>query len=403
MPRAVITGTSLISPAGADADEAFGAWLTKRCAGQDAGLAAPLDRVPLARLADGVLAADPRWSEPTAALAVAAARAALREAGLDAAHMRRPQSAIVAATSKGGVLTALADHAGRLGLAAQAAAGELWQWGTPACALSALSEYYRPGGAVTNVVAACASGLAAVAHGARLIAAGEADTVLVVAADASIHPLFVGSFWRMGVLAAWRERPGDACRPFAADRCGFVLSEGAGAVVLQALHAVSRNRDSCPAVVSWAGGAAADNLVGGETPADAQAVVLRTALGRAGWSADGVGMVHAHATGTVHGDRAEAQAVRHALGQAADHTPVLASKPITGHMLGAAGLAQLVLTAKALQAGIAPPTANHASPDPQCRIDCNPSAARPLRIGRALCLASGFGGAIAAVALERRE
>lgn len=452
MPRAVITGTSLICPAGVTADSTFQACLAGRCAAIGAGLPAPMARIPLARLPEIPRLAACPWPEPSAGLAVLAAQDALAEAGLEPGWMRREQSAMVVATSKAGVLTAIACHeamrqtlgqgggdrksatsdnhatgggdqtgtvrarGGSVRLAGwlehwapstpPAGSGnrleQFWPWATPACALSALCQAYQPGGEISSVVMACAAGLAALAQGARLIADGRADTVLVVAADASIHPLFVGSFWRMGVLAKWSVTPGDACRPFAADRCGFVLSEGAGAIVLQASDTRNRKSEhSAVSVAGWATGSQGADLVRPQEAAEPVAGVISTMLRRSDWPAGTVDLVHAHGTATPAGDLTETQAIKTALGPAARGIPVIATKPITGHMLGVAGLAQAVLTVKAMQAGRIPPTANLRQSDPQCDLDYNPAGPRELDVRRAICIANGFGGGVAVVGLQR--
>ncbi len=415
MSHAVVTGLSLICPAGLTAD-AWAACRAGRAVGVDAGLPAPLDRLPVARLGNSPALAGPGLSEPgerSAGLALLAARDALADAGLDANVFAREATALVTASSKAGVLSALAAHRKSLGGAGDtvpdfgppgggAGPGELWRWGTPACVLEALARAYRPAGEVQALVTACASGLSALAAGARLIALGRADTVLVVAADATIHPLFLGSFARMGVLARWEHDPADACRPYASDRGGFVMSEGAAAVVLQAPRRAGENRKGpSVAVAGWFSGAQGGDLVRIATGQDALAGGLARLIGRVGWPADAIDWIHAHGTGTVAGDLAEARAIHAALGPAVRKTPVVSTKPVTGHMLGAAGLAQAVLTVLAIRAGIVPPTANCRQPDPACDLDCNPAGPRPADLRRAVCLATGFGGSVAGVAFQR--
>lgn len=410
MTAALVSGMSLICPAGRTPAAAFRACLAGRASGADAGLPAPMNRVPLALLApdDRLAELEARFGERSAALGVLAAREALADAGLAPTWMRRDRSALVVGTSKAGALGLLAAmDAVRGGAAAGEAAGSgtprpLWPWGTPACVAGAVAEDLQPAGEVWSVVAACASGLAAVANGARLIAEGRADTVLVVAADATVHPLFIDSFWRLGVLATWSDEPRDACRPFSRGRCGFVLAEGAAAVVLQAPHSASALSDHRCVVRAWASGSLAADLV---RPADGhqvQAAVLKSAMNRAGWPAKAVDLVHAHGTGTVAGDLAESRAIHMALGSQADQVPVISTKPITGHMLGAAGMAQAVLTVETLRNGLIPPTANLREPDPECTLDYNPAGPQRGDLRRATCLAAGFGGTVVALAIERQ-
>ncbi len=401
MSAARITGLSLISPAGRTAEANVRAWRDGRAAGADAGLATPMDRVPLARLpdSDDLRAAEARWGDRAAALAVLAAEDALASAGLDDAWMRRGGSCVVVGTSKGGVLTALAA-ADAVRRGDRPAAARLWPWGTPGGAATALLGRYRPGGTVHTVAAACATGLAALARAAALLAEGAADTVLVVATDASIHPLFIGAFWTMGALARWERTPADACRPFSADREGFVLSEGAAAVVLQRAGACAATAtDPVVTIAGAAVGSQGGHLVRPSASPAALAEVIRLACDRGRWADGRVDLIHAHGTGTPAGDRAETAAIRRALPAAADRAVVVSTKPVTGHLLGAAGLAQAVLTVRAMQTGLIPRAINYRRPDPACDLDYNTDGPRRIAVTRALCTASGFGGACAAVAL----
>ncbi|MFW6146023.1 MAG: beta-ketoacyl synthase N-terminal-like domain-containing protein [Planctomycetota bacterium] len=407
MTPARITGLALLSPAGRTVEANVGAWRAGRAAGADAGLDPPLDRVPLARLPDSdeLRAAEARWGDRAAALGVLAAGDALASAGLDDAWMRRDRSALVVGTSKAGVLTALtaadAVRSGDRDRAARAAAN-LWPWGTPGGPCAALLRRYHPGGPIHTVVAACATGLAALAQGAAVVADGRADTAVVVATDASIHPLFIGAFRTMGALARWDEVPADACRPFSADREGFVLSEGAAAIVLQAPRVCGQPGNPTAPVVTVAGaavGSQGGHLVRPNASAAALADVIRLARARAGWADDPVALIHAHGTGTPAGDRAETAAIRRALGTAADRVVVVSTKPVTGHLLGAAGLAQAVLTVRAMQTHLIPPAVNYRRRDPACDLDYNTDGPRRTAVTRALCLANGFGGASATVAL----
>ncbi len=411
-PYAIVTGASLISPAGRTADEAFAACLAGRAVGTPAGLPEPLGRIPVAKLPDfpEVAEAQRIWPERSAALAVLAARDALADAMLDDDWMQRERSSLVCGVSKAGAMTAIAANEARLaGTTDPQMLRRLWRWGTPACVADAVTDAIPLGGQSVSVVAACATGLAAIARGAAMIASGAADTVLVVAADATLHPLFLGSFWRMGVLAPWRDTPTDACRPFDVDRSGFVLSEGAAAIVLRAkpagtIAARSDNR-SCQdpnsvRISGWATGCQASHLVRPADSAQALATIIRSALAQADLAPDAVDLVHAHGTGTRSGDLAECQAIGAALGGHVRTIPVLSTKPATGHMLGAAGVAQVVLTVKAMQAGSVPPTANLANPDPACSVGTVQAGPIQREIHRAVCTAAGFGGTIVAIAMQ---
>lgn len=408
--RAWLIGTSLITPAGRTASETFDACLARRCAAEPSGLPAPMDRVPAARLSacDQLEAEEARWPERSAALAVLAAREALRSARLGADALQCDRCALVAGASKAGaptILKALESNRGDAKCRQQNHLAQAMLWGGPSCIAQAVATDLKPAGEVLSISAACATGLLAVLHGARLIEQDRADHVLVVAADATIHPLFLAAFSRMGALADWRREPGDACRPFSPDRDGFVLGEGAGAIVLTRAPAESV-ADFGPPTPLCVGGGAAGTLPGLVNPpraAEGQAGWIRRALADAHMSPDDIGMIHAHGTGTTAGDAIEAQAIRTVWPNLSTQPPVFSTKPITGHLLGAAGIAQVILTAEAVARALVPPTANLTEVDPACDIAASSQCRSLTRQFACLCLAHGFGGAGGALILRPTE
>ena len=241
-----------------------------------------------------------------------------------------------------------------------------------------------------TVSAACASGLHALVRGAMMIRAGEARQVLVVAAEASVHPLFLGSFQRLGVLAG----PGDGCRPFDRNRTGFYMSEAAAAVVLEAVN----EEDDADAVDSihldrYAVGADATHLTGG----DPQLRTLRYLLTRV-IDDRPVDLVHAHGTGTAVNDEAELAAIESTL-SAQDAPPILYShKGALGHSLGAAGLLSVVINCQAHSCGAVPPNVQTCTPLATRHVSVS-SASMRRDIRRSVAIAAGFGGATAVVSL----
>lgn len=202
-------------------------------------------------------------------------------------------------------------------------------------------------------VSACASGAEAIAYGADLIALGRADIVVAGGTDAALHPMTVASFAAMRALSGRNEDPATASRPFAADRDGFVLGEGAGVLILEsAEHAKARGAEPL-AVLAGAGVSADAYDVARPEPSGAeQERALRMALGRAGIEAGSVAHVNAHATSTPVGDVVEARMLARVVPEAA----VSATKSATGHLLGGAGGLEAVLTVLALGCSWAPPT-----------------------------------------------
>jgi 3-oxoacyl-[acyl-carrier-protein] synthase II len=262
---------------------------------------------------------------------------------------------------------------------------------------AALASRFALRGPRLTVSAACASGLHALVRGAMLIQSGEARQALVVATEASVHPLFLGSFQRLGVLA----RPGAGCRPFDQHREGFVMSEAAAAVLLEAEDAIESPRlasrgfsGTDPVCLDrFALGADATHMTGG----DPAARVLRHLLSRV-IDDRPVDLFHAHGTGTLSNDPTELAALESTLGGCPDRPAVYSHKGALGHSLGAAGLLSVVLNCQAHATGVVPPNVQTHNPLPASRVTVSREpVSKPVR--RSVAVAAGFGGAIAAVSL----
>lgn len=236
-----------------------------------------------------------------------------------------------------------------------------------------------------TISAACASGLLALIRGVMLIESRQATRVLVVAAEASVHPLFVGSFRRLGVLPA----EGIGCHPFDADRDGFLMSEAAAAVLLE--------RDVAGAgtcIERFAMGADATHLTGIDPDATAlRHLLTHVAAGRS------VDVVHAHGTGTPLNDPVEMAAIDSCIPPSDPPTSVYSHKGALGHSLGAAGMASVVINCLMHRSGIVPPNVRTKKPIGSNRVRIRPEAHRRT-VRRSLVLAAGFGGPTAAVVLK---
>ena len=263
---------------------------------------------------------------------------------------------------------------------------------------SGVADTLELSGPRLTVSAACASGLHALIRAAMMIRSGEVRQALVVATEASVHPLFLGSFQRLGVLA----RPGVGCRPFDRNREGFLMTEAAAAVLLEAEDATESPRPAGRGHSSgtsgiyldrFALGADATHLTGG----DPDARVLRHLLSRV-IDDRPVDLVHAHGTGTPLNDEAELAAIESVLGGRGPKPVLYSHKGALGHSLGAAGLLSVVLNCRAHASGVVPPNAQTHDPLPVARVTLSREAVRS-RIRRSVAVAAGFGGAIAAVSL----
>ena len=251
-------------------------------------------------------------------------------------------------------------------------------------------------------VSACASGAEAIAYGADLIALGRADVVVAGGTDAALHPMTVAAFGAMRALSTRNDDPATASRPFAPDRDGFVLGEGAGILVLErAEHAMAR-RARVLAVLAGSGITADAHDVARPEPSGAeQERALLLALERAGLDAGAIGHVNAHATSTPAGDVVEAGVLARAVPEAS----VSATKSSTGHLLGGAGGLEAVLTVMALRERWAPPTLLPAGVDPELAglgLDVVGPQGRDLsELEAAASTSFGFGGHNVALVFAR--
>ena len=262
---------------------------------------------------------------------------------------------------------------------------------------------FGPLGPNFAIVSACATGAHAIGEAWETIRRGDADVMLAGGAEATIHEAVVGGFASMKALSTRNDDPAGASRPFDQGRDGFVMGEGAGILVLEALaHAAARGAIPLAELVGYGATADASHITL-PAPGGIGAVrAARRALQKAGIEASEVDHVNAHATSTPEGDRAELQALRTIFGDRAPKVAVTANKSMLGHTLGAAGALESIALIQALRTGIVPPTINLTAPDPAAEgLDLTPGRAsrRDLRV--ALNNSFGFGGQNAALIFRR--
>lgn len=244
-----------------------------------------------------------------------------------------------------------------------------------------------------TTVSACASAAHAIGEAARKIQYDEADVMVTGGTEASITKMSLAGFSAARVLAQRNDSPESASRPFDADRNGFVLGEGAGAIILEEFeHARARGATVLGEFLGLGFTAdayhIADMAPGGEGGVRAMKIALRDA----GMQPERVDYVNAHGTSTVAGDSAETAALRTVFGEHARTLAVSSTKSMTGHLLGAAGAIESVACVLALHHGVLPPTINYETPDPACDLDFVPNQARETHIEVALNNSFGFGG-----------
>jgi 3-oxoacyl-[acyl-carrier-protein] synthase II len=253
------------------------------------------------------------------------------------------------------------------------------------------------------VTAACATGGAAVGEAAETIARGEAEVMIAGGFEAPLNPIYYAGFFAMKALAT-HEDPTQAMRPFDADRNGFILGEGAGALVLESLeHAQARG---AKIYARYAGGATsndAGDMVAAAEDGHGIAEAMRRALERGKLRTDQISYINAHGTSTPLNDRVETRAFRSVFRQDAERLMVSSTKSMHGHMMGAAGAVEAAIAVLTCHHQVTPPTINYTTPDPDCDLDYVPNEARDAKIEHAMSTSVGLGGHNSALIFGRWE
>jgi 3-oxoacyl-[acyl-carrier-protein] synthase II len=243
------------------------------------------------------------------------------------------------------------------------------------------------------VVTACTTSTHAIGLAARTIQYGDADVMVAGGAEMATTPLGLGGFCAVKALSERNDDPTRASRPFDRERDGFVLGDGAGALILEELeHARARGARIYAELTGFGMSGDAYHMTAPQESGEGARLAMANALADAKLNTDQVDYVNAHATSTPLGDKAETLAIKRALGESARKVAVSSTKSMTGHLLGAAGGVEALFCVLAIRDQVAPPTINYENPDPDCDLDYVPNQARPMRIDVTLSNSFGFGG-----------
>ncbi|MDX2080643.1 MAG: beta-ketoacyl-ACP synthase II [Terrimicrobiaceae bacterium] len=243
------------------------------------------------------------------------------------------------------------------------------------------------------IVTACATANNSLGEAWRIIKFGDADLFLAGGCEATITPLGISGFAAMKALSLRNDEPERACRPFDKDRDGFIMSEGAGIMVLEEYeHAKRRGAQIYCEIAGYGCTADAYHMTAPMPEGEGAARAMKIAMDHARVNPDDIEYINAHATSTGLGDICETKAIKLALGEHSKKVMVSATKSMTGHLLGAAGGVELAASALAIKHGVIPPTINHENPDPECDLDCVPNTAREAKVRTVLSNSFGFGG-----------
>ncbi|WP_338865266.1 beta-ketoacyl-ACP synthase II [Myxococcus stipitatus] len=251
-------------------------------------------------------------------------------------------------------------------------------------------------------VSACATSAHAIGEAWKSIKLGETDAAIAGGAEAAITPLGLGGFSVMKALSTRNDDPAGASRPFDKERDGFVMGEGAGMLVLEEMEAAKKRGAKILAeVVGYGANSDAYHVTQPAPEGEGAARCMRLALASAGMRPEEVGYINAHGTSTPFNDANETKAIKAVFGDHVRKLAVSSTKSMTGHMLGAAGGAEGVVSALVLSRNVLPPTINQTSPDPDCDLDYVPNQAREARVDAVMSNSFGFGGTNAVLLFKR--
>ncbi|HHH36014.1 MAG TPA: beta-ketoacyl-[acyl-carrier-protein] synthase II [Gammaproteobacteria bacterium] len=265
-----------------------------------------------------------------------------------------------------------------------------------------LSIMYGMKGPNIAIVTACSSATHCIGDAARLIEYGDADVMVAGGAEMATSPTGLGGFCSARALSTRNDDPQGASRPWDRDRDGFVLSDGAGIVVLEELeHARRRGARIYAEIIGYGMSGDAHHMTAPPPDGDGARRCMVNAMRNAGIAPDAIDYINAHGTSTPAGDIAETRAIKSAFGDHARKLAVSSTKSMTGHLLGAAGGIEAIFTILAIRDQVAPPTINLENPDPECDLDYVPNEARQMSIEVAISNSFGFGGTNGTVIFRR--
>ncbi len=411
MNRVVVTGLGALSPVGNDVGSS---WASITAGRSGIGLITRFDATDWpVRIAGEIKGWDPTSVLDRKVLkrldlfiqyAMAAAHEAVVDAGLDTQAALGDEAGVYVGSGIGGIGeindgALILEREGFKGLSpffipkalANLAAGQI-------------AMRYGARGPSLCISTACATGNHCLGEAWRVLRNGEADLIIAGGAEAAILPLGMAGFMVMKALSKRNDDPATASRPFDVDRDGFVMGEGAGIVVLETeAHAVARGAKIYAELVGYGLTNDAHHITAPSPGGEGAARCMRMALRSAGLRPEDVDYINAHGTSTPANDVTETEAIKAVFGEHAYKLMVSSTKSMTGHLLGAAGGLEAVITCKALETGVVPPTATLQHADPECDLDYVPRVARQAPIRVALSNALGFGGKNSTLAFRRWE
>jgi 3-oxoacyl-[acyl-carrier-protein] synthase II len=405
--RVVITGTGVVSSAGVGTEQF---WSNIKEGRSGIGR---IERVDVSDMPTKVAAEiknfkpedyidkkDAKRMDRFAQYALAAAKMAVEDSKLDIESVPKERLGVIVGTGIGGIETMENQHS----ILLEKGAGRVSPFFAPMMisnmASGLIAIKYGAKGFVECVVTACATSTNTLGDAFKVIQRGDADVIISGGAEATITRLGLAGFCSNKAMTT-NDDPTKACRPFDKERDGFIMGEGAGILILEEYeHALKRDADIIAEVVGYGCTNDAYHIT---APADGgvgAASCMKIALKDAGLEPGDIDYINAHGTSTGLNDKSETAAIKAVFGDYAYKLPVSSTKSMTGHMLGAAGAVEAIITAYALKDGFLPPTINYNNPDPECDLDYIPNKGRNAKATYALSNSFGFGGHNACLVLK---
>ena len=408
--RVVVTGLGIVSPVGSQVAEAWDNVVNGR------SFIGPITRFDVSnyptRFAGDVRGFDvdaylppkeARRMDPFIQYGFAAATQALKDSGLVVTDANAPRIGVAMGAGIGGLETIQNSHEKLLEAKGPRKVSPFF---VPASIINMISGHvsiqYGLKGPNFALVTACTTSTHSIGIAARTIQYGDADAMIAGGAEMALNPLGLAGFCQAKALSERNDDPTRASRPWDRDRDGFVMGDGAGALMLEEYeHAKARGATIYAEFIGFGMSGDAHHITAPPENGAGAALAMSNAIKDAGIEPSDLDYVNAHATSTPLGDRAETVAIKTALGDSAKKVAVSSTKSVTGHLLGAAGAIEAIFSVLALRDQIAPPTINLDNPDPDCDLDYVPNTARQMKIDVALSNSFGFGGTNGSLVFRR--
>ena len=340
-------------------------------------------------------------------LAISAASEAMQQAGIDKAMLEAGQIdatrfGVIVSSGIGGIITMETEHSKMLERGPDRVSPLMVPMFIENMLAGNISIFAGAKGPCTSVVTACATGTNSIGDAYKVIQRGDADLMLAGGAEAALSPLPFAGFCAMKAMTSRNDDPTHASRPFDQGRDGFVMGEGAGVLMLEELeHAVARNATIYGEIVGYGWSADAFHITAPAPDGEGGARAIRMALADADLAPHQIDYFNAHGTSTPLNDKYETMGIKAAFGEHAHSMPISSTKSMIGHLLGAAGAVEAIVSLMACKDNFVPPTINYQCPDPECDLDYVPNVGRETVVRYALSNSLGFGGHNACLILAK--